>query len=269
MADAVVVTDVGLPYWQEPPTPRDAAECIALLGTNMSEHAYLIGKTLTWVKKTLPHGEFMPWVAANVWFKQTTAKNFIRFARHCDKVAGLLEYQSSKSTDSVDPHVTHNTGENEWYTPPGIIDAARAAMGGIDCDPASCEFANRTVKADVFYTKEDDGLLQPWSERVWINPPYAQPLISQFAVALVSKVKTGEVKAACVLVNNATETEFFQHMLSVAYAVCFPKGRIQFLDTDGEATGSPLQGQAILYFGDDLDSFAQAFEKFGPILRTI
>ncbi|MCP4643345.1 MAG: hypothetical protein GY851_23060 [bacterium] len=193
----------------------------------------------------------------------------MRFADNCDEAALQLEYHPGKLPMVGNPHVTHNSGENEWYTPPDIIDAAREAMGGIDCDPASSEIANRTVQADTYYTKDDDGIEQAWGERVWMNPPYAQPLISDFAEALVAKVKKCEVQTACVLVNNATETDFFQHMLSVAYAVCFPRGRIKFLDTEGEATGAPLQGQAILYFGDDLDSFAQAFETFGPVLRTI
>ena len=46
------------------------------------------------------------------------------------------------------PWVTQNTGNNEWYTPPVFIEAARAVMGSIDTDPASCETANQNVKAN-------------------------------------------------------------------------------------------------------------------------
>lgn len=185
----------------------------------------------------------------------------------CDKAKAELT-QSYMLSDGK-AHVARATGENEWYTPPEYIEAARTVMGGIDCDPASSEIANRTVKATTFYTKDTDGLRPDaaWGKRVWMNPPYAQPLIVHFAEALVARVQGGEVERACVLVNNATETEFFQRLLAIARAVCFPKGRIQFLDAKGKATGAPLQGQAILYIGgSDGDGFADAFDCFGKVV---
>ena len=163
-------------------------------------------------------------------------------------------------------HVSHNSGNNEWYTPAEFIAAARDAMGTIDTDPASSDIANRTVKASTFYTADDDGLKKPWRGSVWMNPPYAQPLIAQFSDAVSEKYDTKEIKRACVLVNNATETGWFQRMLRSACAVCFLKGRVRFIDPDGNPSGAPLQGQAVLYFGDNPHRFARAFADLGCVL---
>jgi 16S rRNA G966 N2-methylase RsmD len=163
------------------------------------------------------------------------------------------------------PHVTNNSGENEWYTPSQYVEAARIAMGGIDCDPASSRQANKAIRAALIFTLEDDGLLQPWEGRVWMNPPYAQPLCQQFCAALVEKYNAKEIEQACVLVNNATETVWFQDMLASCACVCFIKGRIKFNDANGDASKSPLQGQAVLYFGKRLATFQKQFQQFGLV----
>ena len=163
-------------------------------------------------------------------------------------------------------HVAQNSGNNEWYTPLRFVELARSVMGGIDTDPASSAIANRTVRASKYFTADDDGRAQTWAGRVWMNPPYAQPLMSDFAEAVASKFEGGEIDQACILVNNATETQWFQRMLSTASAVCFPKSRIKFIDPDGNASGAPLQGQAIVYMGDEVTAFQDAFRGEGAVL---
>lgn len=163
-------------------------------------------------------------------------------------------------------HVANNSGNNEWYTPADYIELARQVMGGIDTDPASSEVANATVKAATFYTSEDDGRGKTWAGNVWMNPPYAQPLIADFAEAVASKIESGEIDQACVLVNNGTETGWFQRMLQAASAVCFPRSRIRFVDPDGNPSGAPLQGQAVLYMGANREAFAAAFAEKGAVL---
>lgn len=177
--------------------------------------------------------------------------------------------EGNLTRDGKAPHVSNNSGNNEWYTPGEYIEAARSAMGGIDCDPASTAKANETVKAKTFYTAKQNGLKQKWGARVWMNPPYAQPLVSEFSEALSSKVESGEVKTACVLVNNSTDSLWFHRLISAATAVCFPKGRVRFFNAETNQPGAPLQGQAVIYFGDDLRSFKECFERFGVILKNV
>lgn len=165
-------------------------------------------------------------------------------------------------------HVAHNSGENEWYTPAEYIAAARSAMGSIDTDPASSAQANKTVDAVTFFDAEADGLAQKWTGNVWMNPPYAQPLIRQFAEAVAAKFARAEIKQAVVLVNNATETEWFRVMAQCASVICFPAGRVRFIDKGGNPSGAPLQGQAVLYMGDNVKEFKKAFGEFGLLVEV-
>lgn len=158
------------------------------------------------------------------------------------------------------PHVANNSGNNEWYTPAEYIEAARFAMGSIDLDPASSEIANKVVKSSVFYTAESSGLEQKWTGNVWLNPPYASDLIGKFIDKLIAERQN--FRQAIVLVNNATETEWFSKLISVASAVCFPKSRVKFYMPDGK-TGAPLQGQAVVYIGENGQAFLKAFRDFG------
>jgi hypothetical protein len=96
-------------------------------------------------------------------------------------------------------HVANNSGNNEWYTPASIVDAARLVMGSIDTDPATSELANRTVGASQIFTAADDGRAQQWSGKVWMNPPYSKGLIGDFAEAVTSKYGRGEIEQAATL----------------------------------------------------------------------
>jgi phage N-6-adenine-methyltransferase len=166
------------------------------------------------------------------------------------------------ATPAHRPHVVNNSGENEWYTPVQYIEAARRVLGAIDLDPASCELANETVLATEFYTLEIDGLKQPWLGNVWLNPPYSGGSIVPFISKYAEEIQSGQIDAGIVLVNNATETQWFKELVSISLAAVFATGRIKFVSPEGEKN-SPLQGQVFLYYGDNIDLFLAEFAQFG------
>jgi phage N-6-adenine-methyltransferase len=158
-------------------------------------------------------------------------------------------------------HVSNNSGDNEWYTPQEIIEAARKVLITIDLDPASSEVANTIVRATTFYAAEDNGLSHPWRGHIFMNPPYAQPLIGQFCEKICEEFDAGGI-SAIVLTNNATETAWFQTLSSRAAAICFPRSRIRFW-SPGKTNASPLQGQAIFYFDGSLELEGEGFDGIG------
>ena len=165
------------------------------------------------------------------------------------------------------PAIVHNhraqgTGENEWYTPPEHLELARQVLGGFDLDPASSEQANSTVGASAIFTMDDDGLSQPWHGRVWLNPPYSQPAIAQFAEKLASEWKAGNLESAIALTHNYTDTAWFHRLANACNGICFTRGRIGFLSPEGKKA-APTQGQAFFYFGQDVDGFKRVFGKIG------
>lgn len=162
-----------------------------------------------------------------------------------------------------------NTGEYEWYTPAEYIVAAREVMGGIDLDPATSEVAQQTVQAAQYYTAQDDGLSLSWHGRVWLNPPYSQPLIGQFISKLASEFVSGSVEQAIMVTNNCTDTAWFHSAARLASRLCFPLGRIRFANPEKPTGESPLQGQTFFYYGPELDRFGQVFGAFGFIVGPV
>jgi ParB family chromosome partitioning protein len=157
------------------------------------------------------------------------------------------------------------SGNNEWYTPPVWVERARSAMGSIDLDPASCEFAQRTVRAAEWFDRERDGLAQRWRGNIWLNPPYERGLIDKFIKKLI--VDRNNFSQAVVLVDSRTDTSWFHRLCDISNAVAFPKGRINFHTEDVTSRSSPVFGSAFVYIGSRRDAFTGVFSGSCLILH--
>ena len=111
-----------------------------------------------------------------------------------------------------------NTRTNdEWLTPPEMI----RALGEFDLDPAT-PVQRPWPTAKRHLTAEDNGLVQPWEGRVWLNPPYGN-LTFKFIARLA------EHGDGIALIAARTETRgFFAHVWPRANALLFLKGRVRF-----------------------------------------
>ena len=162
-------------------------------------------------------------------------------------------------------NVRGRSGDDEWHTPAEIFPLVRAVLGRIDLDQASNAEAQKIVKAKRFYTKANSSLDHRWRGRVWLNPPYSQPLIAQFVSKLLHEHRAGRVTAAILLTNNSTDAEWFHQAMAAAEAICFTRGRIKFCKSTREV-GAPPQGQAFFYLGHERSRFIQIFSALGSVL---
>ena len=162
------------------------------------------------------------------------------------------------------PGLLNQSNSNEWYTPPKYVDAARRVLGGIDLDPASCEMANKTVKALRYFDEEENGLAQDWRGRVFLNPPYGGQS-PPFTEKLLAEYRAGRTTAAIILVNaNSTGTTWFRPLWD--FVMCFPYGRIHYISPVGGQSNAATHGSVFVYLGPDTDRFNEVFKPHGSVM---
>mgnify|MGYP002132204706 FL=1 len=147
---------------------------------------------------------------------------------------------------------------DEWYTPAEIP----AAIGGFDLDPC----AGPSSHASVNWRSSEgaDGLNQPWSGRVWLNPPYSN--VHDWMERLISH------NDGVALVNARPETQWFQRAASKARVALWLRRRIDFARPDGKVTHPPRGQRAAGLWRERCGGAAQLRsrghrdEHFTPIL---
>lgn len=134
-------------------------------------------------------------------------------------------------------------GSDEWSTPINVFDRIAQVYGPFDLD-ACCR--EETAKAQLYYTKEHDGLEREWHGRVWVNPPYSDP--RPWIKKAVESVRQGDAQRVVMLLPAATDTSWFHDLVLPHADVVFVKGRIRFIGWQGTPIGSPKAGSIIAVF---------------------
>ncbi len=116
-----------------------------------------------------------------------------------------------------------------WCTPNSVLKLVRKFFGGhIDLDP--CSGSLSSVAAYKAFTEKDDGLAQEWRGRTFMNPPYGRGMPEWLAKAMYS----GDARSRAItvgLIPARVDAEYFHEFIwRGASAVCFPQGRITFID---------------------------------------
>ena len=159
-----------------------------------------------------------------------------------------------------------------WFTPKKYTKLASEVMGQIDLDPFSCSAANESVNATRYIDEQNDAFKQEWFEvgckgTVFMNPPYGRRIMGPAVEEFLKHYANNSITQAVVLVNNATDTKWFQSLLGASNAICFTNKRIAFENNDGKHISGNTRGQAFLYFGCNVKKFREIFTAVGVVLE--
>lgn len=118
---------------------------------------------------------------------------------------------------------------DEWPTDPRDFARLAAEFGPFDLDPCA---TLENAKCPRFFTREDDGLRQEWTGRVFMNPPYGRSLPHWMRKAYDAAQTTASV-VVC-LVPARTDTAWW-HEYAARGEVRFLRGRLKFGDCKNPA----------------------------------
>lgn len=165
----------------------------------------------------------------------------------------MSDYErQAKRTDLVGACFDRDT----WLTPPALL----KSLGHFDLDPCAAVGQPWTT-ADKQYTILNNGLKQPWTGRVWMNPPYG----GQVERWMERLADHGD---GIALVFARTETGAFHPWVwDHAHSVFFFNGRLRFCTIDGRA-GKPATAPSVLVaFGGGATDAIAAAGLAGRLLR--
>lgn len=128
------------------------------------------------------------------------------------------------------------SGSNEWATPNDFY-ALLDAEFHFTLDP--CATADN-AKCLIYYTAEDNGLVQDWQGTVYVNPPYGD------IVVWVGKSYAAAMMGATVvmLIPSRTDTRYWHTFVMKAAEVRFVRGRLKF---GGAKNSAPFPSAVVVF----------------------
>lgn len=136
--------------------------------------------------------------------------------------------------------VFYSSKTDMWATPQDFFDALDAEFH-FTLDACAVK---ENAKCEAYYTPEQDGLDQPWTGRVWCNPPYGRN-VGQW-------VKKGHDTASgggfvVMLLPARTDTRWFHDYIYGKTEVRFIKGRLKFGSCQNAA---PFPSMVVIFGGE-------------------
>jgi phage N-6-adenine-methyltransferase len=127
----------------------------------------------------------------------------------------------------------------EWGTPQEFFDELNREFD-FTLDVCGDDW---NAKVNNFFTKDDDGLSQPWTGSCWMNPPYGRE-IGKWMKKAVESWKQGAT-VVC-LVPARTDTAWW-HDYAMQGQIRFIRGRLKFISIDGVKNSAPFPSAVVIY----------------------
>lgn len=160
------------------------------------------------------------------------------------------------------------------YTPSDVLDLVHQFYSYPSLDPYSCEFANRTVRAEKIFTIKDNALAQDWRgyPTIWINPPYSRGNINQ-AIDKLMELLSVEQPEVLLLTNSDSSTSWYKKALKRCDRFALSNTRISFYSptraAKGERNDNNNRPQTLFYFGLQPHRFEAVFDEvFGVVCQA-
>ena len=130
----------------------------------------------------------------------------------------------------------------DWSTPKDLFNKLNDEFY-FTLDPCA-DFTNH--KCDRYYTKEQDGLKQDWSDEVvFCNPPYGKE-VQKWVKKCFEEVYSMKCKCAVMLLPARTDTRWFHDYIYNKAEVRFIKGRLKF---GGQNNPAPFPSMIVIFKG--------------------
>lgn len=133
--------------------------------------------------------------------------------------------------------VHYSSASDEWPTPEGFF-AHLDDEFHFTLDPCA---TRRNAKAKRYFTRASDGLRQPWSGSVFMNPPYGRVIRDWIAKAYSESQRGAQV--VC-LIPSRTDTRYWHDYVMRADEIRFVRGRLRF---EGGAHCAPFPSAVVVF----------------------
>lgn len=136
-------------------------------------------------------------------------------------------------------NVHYSSKTNEWTTPNDLYNKLNDEFK-FTLDPCA---THKNHKCNKYFTIEDNGLIQNWSnEVVFMNPPYGREIKKWIKKAYEESLKGATV--VCLIPARTDTTYWHDYIFNKASDIRFLKGRLKFGDSKNSA---PFPSAIIVY----------------------